>query len=427
MSRRIRKLANFGLRYLLLAFLCIPASATVNVKDYGAQGNGTDNDTAALNNGFVAACSASEDLYIPSGTYLVTSLDAVHNCGITFHGDGPSNTILKLMAPARTSMMTFDGSLEKNLALVVQDLALDGGHLGGAGIAIERYQAVTINRVSFNYFGTPGYSLGHKHDFDGLYVRNVENARVTDSQFSGNERYGVELQAVHSSTVENSTMSFNGSMGGVSEQNFEGALDGPLVAQWIDNSLIANGSGGIDVETDPKLPPAQGIMSRNQVIDCGNDRWDSGWGLVLGLHSYGKIEGNWVRDFAAHASARNYTNAIVYGRNAGPIDIVNNTVIGTRSHAVLGQQGSSPVTISGNILLDNGTGIFIYQSLHVKITNNTITNCAGSGIEVFWSYGSTITGNHLHGNEYDLKINGRITMTPSTASERLLCSERSRR
>ena len=201
MSRRIRKLANFGLRYLLLAFLCIPASATVNVKDYGAQGNGTDNDTAALNNGFVAACSASEDLYIPSGTYLVTSLDAVHNCGITFHGDGPSNTILKLMAPARTSMMTFDGSLEKNLALVVQDLALDGGHLGGAGIAIERYQAVTINRVSFNYFGTPGYSLGHKHDFDGLYVRNVENARVTDSQISGNERYGVELQAVHSSTV----------------------------------------------------------------------------------------------------------------------------------------------------------------------------------------------------------------------------------
>src|SRR6516225_2606988 len=131
----------------------------------------------------------------------------------------------------------------------------------------------TINRVSFNYFGTPGYSLGHKNDFDGLYIRNVENARVTDSQFTGNERYGVELQAVHSSTVENSTMSFNGSMGGVSEQNFEGALDGPLVAQWIDNSLIANGSGGIDVETDPKLPPAQGIMSRNQVIDCGNDRW----------------------------------------------------------------------------------------------------------------------------------------------------------
>jgi parallel beta-helix repeat protein len=170
------------------------------------------------------------------------------------------------------------------------------------------------------------------------------------------------------------------------------------------------------VETDPKLPPAQGILRRNQVINCGDDRWDAGWGLVLGLHSFGAIEGNWIQNFAANASSSSYTNAVVYGRNAGPIDIVNNTVIGTRSHAVLGQQGSSPVTISGNILLDNGTGIFIYQSPHVRITKNTIRNSAGSGIEVFWSYGSTIASNYLHGNECDLKINGRIVMHHSIAS-----------
>jgi parallel beta-helix repeat protein len=232
------------------------------------------------------------------------------------------------------------------------------------------------------------------------------------------------LQAVHSSTVQNSTMSLNGSLGGVSEQNFEGPLDGPLVAQWLDNTLVANGGGGIDVETDPKLPPAQGILRRNQVIDCGNDMWDAGWGLVLGLHSFGAIENNWIQNFAANASAGNYTNAVVYGSNAGPIDILNNTVIRTRSHAVLGQQGSSPVTISGNLLVDNGTGIFIYRSPHVKITSNTISNSAGSGIEVFWSYGSTIAGNYLYGNKYDLKINGRIVMHHSMASETSLSFQR---
>jgi len=278
--------------------------------------------------------------------------------------------------------------------------------------------------VSFHDFGTPGYSLGHKKDFDGLYIRNVENVHVTDSQFTGNERYGVELQAVHSSTVQKSTMSFNGGMGGVSEQNFEGPLDGPLVAQWLENTLVANGSGGIDVETDPKLPPAQGILRRNRVIDCGNDRWDSGWGLVLGLHAYGSIEGNWVQNFASNASASGYTSAVVYGSSAGPIEIAHNTVIGTRSHAVLGQQGTSPVTITGNILLHNGTGIVIYQSPRVKITNNTISNSAGSGIEVFWSYGSTISSNTLHGNKQDLKINGRVisrhqvTLGPALSSHR---------
>ena len=422
MIHRVWKVALFCLSYLLLAFLCVPVSATVNVKDFGAQGDGKVDDTSALNTGFLSACSASEDVYIPAGKYLVNSFDILQGCGITIYGDGASHTILKLIAPARTPMWTFDGSPERTLALAIQDLALDGGHLGGAGVAIDQYQSVTIRRVSLHDFGTPGYSLGHKKDFDGLYIRNVENVHVTDSQITGNERYGVELQAVHSSTVERSTMSFNGGMGGVSEQNFEGPLDGPLVAQWLENTLVANGSGGIDVETDPKLPPAQGILRRNRVIDCGNDRWDAGWALVLGLHSFGSIEDNWIQNFAANAPASGYTSAVVYGSSAAPIEIARNTVIGTKSHAVLGQQGASPVTITGNMLLHNGTGIDIYQSPHVKITNNTISNSAGSGIEVFWSYGSTISSNILHGNKQDLKINGRIVSRHRLASGQALSS-----
>lgn len=422
MIRRLWTVALFGLPYLLLVSLSIPVYATLNVKDFGAQGNGKANDTAALSAGLMNACSTSEAVYIPAGTYLVNSFDILQGCGITICGDGASYTILKLIAAARPSMWTFDGNRERTLALAIQDLALDGGHLAGAGVSIERYQSVTISRVSFHDFGTPGYSLGHKKDFDGLYIRNVENVHVTDSQFTGNERYGVELQAVHSSTVQKSTMSFNGGMGGVSEQNFEGLLDGPLVAQWLENTLVANGSGGIDVETAPKLPPAQGILRRNQVIDCGNDRWDAGWALVLGLHAFGSIEDNWIQDFAAKASANGYTSAIVYGSSAGPIEIAHNTVIGTKSHAVLGQQGASPVTITDNTLLHNGTGIFIYQSPHVTITNNTVSNSAGSGIEVFWSYGSTISSNTLRGNKQDVKINGRVVVHHQFASRPSLSS-----
>lgn len=394
------------LRYLLLVFLSSPAGATVNVKNYGAQGNGISDDTAPLNSAFSAACAASEDVYIPSGTYVVSSLDTLKDCGITFSGDGSKDTILKLTAVSRRSMWTFDGSPARTLALVIQDLALDGGHLGGAGIAIEEYQAVTINRVSVHDFGTPGYGLRHQKQFDGLYIRNVESVGITDSQSTGNERYGIELQAIHNSTVRNSAMSSNGGMGGVSEQNFEGPLDGPLVAQWLDNTLIANGGGGIDVETDPKLPPAQGILRGNRVIACGNEKWDAGWGLVLGLHSFGTIEGNRVQDFAAHASPSDYTNAVVYGQNAGPIAITSNTITGTKSRGILGNNGVFPVAITGNTLTANGIGIFIYNSPRVRITNNTVSNSSGFGIAVFWSHGSTISGNQLAGNFRNLGING---------------------
>lgn len=394
------------LRCLLITFFCIPACATVNVRDYGAQGDGMVNDTAALNRAFSAACATPEDVYIPAGTYLINSLDSLNHCGITFYGDGVQHTVLKLQAAVRQSMWTFAGDPGRTLALVIEDLTLDGGHLGGAGLAIEQYQAVTINHVFAHDFGTPGYSLGHKKDFDGLYIRNVEKVHVTNSQFTGNERYGIELQAVHTSMVRNSAMSFNGGMGGVSEQNFEGPLDGPLLAQWLDNTVMANGSGGIDVETDPRLPPAQGILQGNRVVNCGNDNWGSGWGLVLGLNSFGSIEGNRVGNFAANASTGNYTNAIVYGQNAGPINILNNTITRTKSNAISGLHGAFPVTIMGNTLSYNGTGIFIYDSPRVQITNNTVTNSSQYGIAVFQSHGSTLRGNQLTGNLWNLRIDG---------------------
>jgi parallel beta-helix repeat protein len=392
-------------RLLLSVLLGMPLWATVNVREYGAQGDGLANDTVALNAAFSAACADSDDVYIPAGMYSTNSLDNLIGCRVTFHGDGNNRSILKFRSVLAPALWRFTAGSGK--ALTIQDLALDGGHLPGAGLSIEQYQAVTISRVVIHNFGMPGYALGHKSPYDGLYIRNVENVRITNSEFTGNERAGVELQAVHNSTVSNSVMSGNGGMGGVSEQNFEGPLDGPLVAQWLDNTLLENGSGGIDVETDPKLQPAQAILQGNRVIDCGNNKWDSGWGLVIGLHSFGTIIGNSVEYFAFYASPSNYGNAIVYGRNGGPISILNNTVIGTKLYAIVGDQGAFPVTISGNTLSNNGTGIFIYRSPRVRITNNTVTNSAGPGIDVFWSNENTITGNQLSGNLTNLKINGR--------------------
>lgn len=392
-------------RVLLSALMCVPLWAAVNVKEYGARGDSVTNDTAALNTALNAACAVSDDVYIPAGIYLVDSLDRLTGCGITVYGDGAGRSILKLRSVLAPAIWRFTGGAGK--ALTIQDLALDGSHLPAAGLSIEHYQAVTILRVVSRDFGIPGYMLGHKKPYDGLYIRNVENARVIDSQFTGNERAGVELQAVHNSIVSNSVMSGNGGMGGVSEQNFEGPLDGPLVAQWLNNTLVENGSGGIDVETDGKLAPAQGILQDNRIIDCGNDNWRSGWGLVLGLNAFGAIEGNLVEHFAAYAAPDGYNNAIVYARNGGPISILNNIIVGTKSHAIVGNYGTFPVTISGNILTGNGTGIYIYKSPRVQITNNTVTNSAGSGIDVSWSTGNTITGNQLSGNLTNLRIDGR--------------------
>jgi parallel beta-helix repeat protein len=393
----------------LLISLCAPLSATVNVKSFGAAGNGYSNDTSALNAAFRIGCSSSDSVYIPAGVYVVDPLTLLNGCGATFYGDGSSRSILRFNSTSLNpnvvqSLWSFGGGYGKTLT--IRNLGLQGNHASLAGLSINHYLTVTINDLNISNFGTPGYAQNHSSPYDGVYLINSENAAISYSSFTGNERYGVELQAVHYSTVSYSTMSGNGAIGGVSEENYVGPLDGPKVAKWLNNTLANNGSGGIDVETAASLPPVQGILQGNRVTDCGNNNWGSGWGLTIGLNAFGTIQNNEVDNFAAHAMSDAYSSAIVYGANGGPIQILSNTVKGTRSYGILGNDGLYPVTITGNTVNANGTGIFIYMSPGVQLSNNTVTNNVGAGIAVYWSDGSTISGNHYASNNPDLIIDG---------------------
>ncbi len=49
------------------------ADAVINVKDYGALGNGTNDDTTSIQSAITAASTARKTLYIPAGKYKVTS------------------------------------------------------------------------------------------------------------------------------------------------------------------------------------------------------------------------------------------------------------------------------------------------------------------------------------------------------------------
>jgi hypothetical protein len=65
------------------------ARPTVNVVNYGATGNGSTDDTAAINSA-IAALAPGNTLEFPEGTYLVTSLNPITVSGVTI--DGSSNT-----------------------------------------------------------------------------------------------------------------------------------------------------------------------------------------------------------------------------------------------------------------------------------------------------------------------------------------------
>lgn len=65
----------------------------VDITDYGAVGNGINDDTQALKDA-IAACSEDSAVYIPAGTYLITDRVDIRK-SIVLRGAGPDQTFLK--------------------------------------------------------------------------------------------------------------------------------------------------------------------------------------------------------------------------------------------------------------------------------------------------------------------------------------------
>ena len=71
----------------------------VNVKDFGAVGDGTTNDTAAFNAAISASITTGSSLFIPAGIYIVDQITVVLTSAsqgfYIFCPDGPENTTLR--------------------------------------------------------------------------------------------------------------------------------------------------------------------------------------------------------------------------------------------------------------------------------------------------------------------------------------------
>lgn len=108
--------------------LAAMAADAINVKGSGAVGDGTVDDTTAINNAATLAEAAGKALYFPSGDYKVTSTILRANLkGIHWYGDGPSRTRI-LATTALTGLPVIKWQN-------VRDSTLEGMTISGAPAA----------------------------------------------------------------------------------------------------------------------------------------------------------------------------------------------------------------------------------------------------------------------------------------------------
>lgn len=138
------------------------AMTVCNVRQYGATGNGSTDDTGPVQAALDAAAAAGGGVvYVPKGTYLLTASLMVHP-RLSIRGDGDQVSVLHQTGPGASGLRGIDVTF-----LDVRDLQLRGPGTGsdsGPGVYLSREnnpncEGITMENVFIWQFGDSGVAI----------------------------------------------------------------------------------------------------------------------------------------------------------------------------------------------------------------------------------------------------------------------------
>lgn len=166
-----------------MSFLALVAPINVNVKQYGATGNGTTDDTAAIQAAInTAATTPGSIVFFPAGTYIVSStITFPGNISLVGSGDNDSGTIIRVKAGTNLATPVLASSDWNNNAttcgnpVAIRDLKIDGN---SATTGANAHGLVSMNfwsifeRISIINVAGDGF-LFTAHSQNGTHITNT--------------------------------------------------------------------------------------------------------------------------------------------------------------------------------------------------------------------------------------------------------------
>ena len=150
-----------------------------NVKDYGAKGDGTTDDTSAIQSAINDAVNHGYTLYIPSGTYIINSsllIQSSNLVGLEIIGQSQTNTILQYNGND-FAIKIGDGSVALD-KVAFQRFGVAGNSNALGGIQINGANRLIFRQLAFSSFNNT--------DAAGLYFKRSWIHVVEDCRFYGN-------------------------------------------------------------------------------------------------------------------------------------------------------------------------------------------------------------------------------------------------
>ena len=197
--------------------------APVNVKDYGAVGNGSTNDTAAIQ---AAINTGAKSIYFPQGTYLIYSTLSITGSEQNFFGDGGLKSSPIIQANTNTfPIFTATGTGTQSL-LSFSNLTLKYGTYGFVSNVTPSGGFAILDRTSFANVTFDQHTVGGI--FAGITQKMIVG-QIKDCLFS----YCV-------SGVKSLGGSF--SIWSIDDNKFEGLNDSALYIYNINDSQTGGGA-----------------------------------------------------------------------------------------------------------------------------------------------------------------------------------------
>lgn len=309
------------------------AGSPTNVLDFGATGNGTTDDTAAIQ-AAATSLSSGGTLIFPTGTYLVSSsITLPDNVSVIGQTGGSTITCASMSGGAFGAIVAGANSIIEKMKFsgVSEDEA------GGCAIEINGKDGVWVNDCIITGFG------------ESIIVFDADDFSITSNRLSNCGRWSIIFAKATNGLISNNIIKDAQLYDGIKGNgNIYGDATLYEVSNIIIDSNVISGSNrdGIDVASDSDSI----TISNNHITSC-------------------TLNGIEVKLLSGATAATRY-------------NIIGNKIF-TTGTAGIRIDDITDSRVSDNIIDSSSTdGLLCDYSENIDITDNIVRNCNDDGIRI---------------------------------------------
>jgi hypothetical protein len=242
--------------------------AVINVLDFGATGNGSTDDTTAIQ-AALDSITTSGTVFFPAGTYIASTLSLSKSCSLV--GAEYSSTTLKLKNSATANTDFITTNYQNNIK--ISGLFFDGNGAnqsytadnGQNGILVRNSQNVIIAECRFKDWGKDGVLLYS----DAPATDPVANVTIANNIFENPRRAGVTCISGNDIIISNNQFYGLNAYGAVVTN--AGVTWEPDIAADSLNNFIVNGNTFVNMRAGCRLTDSSAVgPAINNIIVSNN-------------------------------------------------------------------------------------------------------------------------------------------------------------